>query len=352
MSSNKPADVSPPRAHLAAAPNTRRRQLLLLGVAAGLPLAGWRLQGAQGAEPLRWQGMAMGAPASLVLHHTDAQQAQAALAAMRAELARLEAMFSMYRADSHLSRLNQAGRLAGAPDEFTTLLQAALDMAAKSQGVFDPTVQPLWQLYFDHYVVRGASQAPAPAALSRALSTVGWRDVHVQGTQVALARPGMALTLNGIAQGFITDRCTEVLRAHGFDRMLVDMGEPRALAAKPDGTAWRIGLADPREPGRALHTVQVVDRAVATSGGYGTQLDAAGQVTHLVNARNGRTAPVAESVTVIAASAALADALSTALALLPAADAATRQALLDLHPGCRAVCLGADGQVQELVART
>lgn len=350
MSSNNPAVVTPQRAGGGAAPQ-RRRHLLLLGVAAGLPLALWRLHGAQAAKPLRWQGTAMGAPASLVLHHSNPHQAQAALAAMQAELARLEAMFSLYRADSHLSRLNQTGHLADAPADFTRLLQAALHMAAKSQGVFDPTVQPLWQLYFDHYVVRGATQAPAQADLAQALALVDWRGVHVQGQRVALARPGMALTLNGIAQGFITDRCTDVLRAHGFDRMLVDMGEPRVLAAKLDGSAWRIGLADPREPSRALHTVQVVDRAVATSGGYGTQLDAAGLVTHLVHARNGRTAPAAQSVTVIAATAALADALSTALALLPAADLAARQALLDLHPGCRAVCLGANGQVQELVAR-
>ena len=341
MSSYKPADASP---------KPSRRRLLVLGAMAGLPLAGWQWQRVSTPQPLRWQGTAMGAPASLVLHHDNPARAELALTATLAELERLEALFSLFRADSWLSRLNQAGRVAGAPPEFATLLRAALAMAAQTQGVFDPTVQPLWQLYFDHFVVAGATQTLAPAAVAQALARVGWRGVHIEGDAVHLARPGMALTLNGVAQGFITDRCTDVLRAHGFDRMLVDMGEPRALAAKPDGTAWRIGLADPREPSRALRTLPVVDRAVATSGGYGTRLDEAGRFTHLVNARNGQTAPAFESVTVIAPTALQADALSTALALLPAQDVTTRQALLNRHPGCRAVCIGAQGQMLDLEA--
>lgn len=324
-----------------------RRRLLIM--AAVLPLAAWRVQQSAEAAPLRWQGLAMGAPASLVLHHGgDTAGAQAALAATLAELSRLEAMFSLFRADSVLSQLNRAGRVDNAPPEFVTLLRTALDMAALSHGVFDPSIQPLWTLYFDHFVVGGHTQAPAAdqVALSRAL--VNWRDVHVSGATVTLARTGMCLSLNGVAQGFITDRCSEVLRAHGFSHMLVDMGEPRAVAAKPDGSAWQIGLADPRDPNRAVHTLSVRDQAVATSGGYGTRLDAAGLYTHLINPRTGRTAPAFESVTVVAPTATQADALSTALALIPRNDVAARLALLRTQPGCRAICIDDAGRVSEL----
>jgi thiamine biosynthesis lipoprotein ApbE len=216
--------------------------------------------------------------------------------------------------------------------------------------VFDPTVQPLWQLYFDHFVVAGAPQAPAPAAVAQALATGGLARRARAGHAVSLARPGMALTLNGVAQGFITDRCTDVLRAHGFDRMLVDMGEPRALAAKPDGTAWRIGLADPREPSRALRTLPVIDRAVATSGGYGTRLDDCRALHAPHQCPQRATAPAFRERHGDRPTALQADALSTALALMPAADVATRQALLNLHPGCRAVCIGAQGQMLDLEA--
>jgi thiamine biosynthesis lipoprotein len=323
-----------------------RRRLLLL--AAVLPLAAWRMQSAD-AAPLQWQGMAMGAPASLVLHHGgDTQKAQTALSATLAELVRLEAMFSLFRADSWLSRINRAGYINNAPPELVALLKTALNMAALSNGVFDPSIQPLWSLYFDHFVVGGNSQSPAAALVQRARDLVDWRAVRLSSSEVTLTRAGMGLTLNGIAQGFITDRCGEVLRAHGFSHMLVDMGEPRAMAAKPDGSAWQIGLADPREPSRALHTLSVTDQAVATSGGYGTMLDAAGLYTHLINPSTGRTAPAFESVTVVASTATQADALSTALALIPSTDVSARLALLHTQAGCRAICIDNAGRVTEL----
>lgn len=291
----------------------------------------------------------MGAPASLALHHAgDVAGAQAALTAMLAEMERLEALFSLYRADSWLSRLNRDGEVTHAPVEFITLLQAALSMARFSNGMFDPTVQPLWQLYFNHFVVQEQVAPPSADQVAQARSLVGWQGVQMNGAHISLARAGMGLTLNGIAQGFITDRCTEVLQAHGFNRMLVDMGEPRALAAKPDGSAWHLGLADPRQPERALHTVSVINQAVATSGGYGTRLDAAGLYTHLIDPHTGRTAPAAESVTVLAPTATQADALSTALSLIPRSQTAARLALLHTQPGCRAICIDSTGNVSEL----
>lgn len=324
-----------------------RRRLLML--AAVLPLAVWRVQQSAQAAPLQWQGTAMGAPATLILHHGgDAAGAQAALTATLAEVSRLEGMFSLFRADSVLSQLNRAGRIDNAPPEFIDLLRTSLNMAVLSNGVFDPSIQPLWNLYFDHFVVGGNTQPPSAEQVSRARALVNWRGVRLAGSTVTLERDGMGLTLNGVAQGFVTDRCSQVLRSYGFSHMLVDMGEPRAAAAKPDGSAWQIGLADPREPSRALHTLSVVDQAVATSGGYGTMLDAAGLYTHLIHPHTACTAPAFESVTVVASTATQADALSTALAVIPRADVRARLALLRTQPGCRAICIDDAGQVSEL----
>lgn len=339
--------TSPPATEVTKIGTVGRRRLMIM--AAVLPLAAWRVQQSAEAAPLRWQGLAMGAPASLVLHHGgDTAGAQTALTATLAELSRLEGMFSLFRADSVLSQLNRAGRVDNVPPEFVALLHTALDMAARSGGVFDPSIQPLWSLYFNHFVVGGNTQPPAADKVTLARALVDWRGVRLTGSTVSLARPGMGLSLNGVAQGFITDRCSDVLRAHGFSHMLVDMGEPRAVAAKPDGSAWQIGLADPRDPNRAVHTLSVLDQAVATSGGYGTRLDAAGLYTHLINPHTGRTAPAFESVTVVAPSATQADALSTALALIPRSDVPARLALLRTQPACRAICIDNASQVSEL----
>ncbi|CAA7626415.1 FAD:protein FMN transferase [Magnetospirillum sp. UT-4] len=312
---------------------TRRRTIAVLAAAAGLPLA--LNAGGARAGMVRWDGTALGAVASIQLHHQDEARARAAVDAALSELARLEAIFSVHRADSAISALNRDGRLDAAPAEFVELLQRSLSLAAASEGVYDPTIQPVWMLYFRHFTQRSPNPAgPAAADLARAVALVDWRGVHIDGDRVSFAHPGMGLTLNGSAQGYITDRVAEVLRGHGFDRVLVDMGEPRALAAKPDGSAWRIGIADPSDPTRALTEVSVVDACVATSGGYGTMFDAAGRFTHLIDPRSGRTAPALEGVSVIAATATAADGLSTALLLAPPES---RRRLLQAGGGQRAI---------------
>ena len=297
---------------------TRRRFITFVAAAAGLPLL-LKAGGAQ-ARPARWDGTALGAPASIQLYHTNEAQAQAAIAAGLGELKRLEAVFSMYLADSSISRLNRDGVLENAPSDFIAMLTRALSLAKISDGVYDPTVQPLWQTYFRHFTAGNPDPAgPAQRDIDAALALVDWRGVEIDAAnnRVSFARPGMGLTLNSGAQGYITDRVADVLRAHGFDRMLVDMGEPRALSAKPDGSAWRIAIANPANPGNAITTLELVDKCVATSGGYGTIFDPAGTFTHIMNTRTGRTAPAMLGVSVVADKGIIADGLSTAMLMAP-----------------------------------
>ncbi|MGE5548688.1 MAG: FAD:protein FMN transferase [Solirubrobacterales bacterium] len=325
---------------------TRRRVLTILAAAAGVPL----VMGAGRAQArlIKWEGTALGAPASLALYHHDETAARDAIAASVAELNRLESILSLYQADSAISRLNRDGALAHAPAELLDLMKDALSVAAISDGAFDPTVQPLWQVYFQHFTsANPSSEGPAAADIAAARALLGWRDVAIEGDSIRLTRPGMGVTLNGIAQGYITDRIADLLRARGFDRTLVDMGEPKALSAKPDGSAWRIGIADPTDNSRSVTSVDVVDKAVATSGGYGTTFDEAMRFTHLIDPTSGTTAPAYQSVTVIAASAALADGLSTALSVAPAER---RQAILSAAGGVSALFVAGDGRVTTLAS--
>jgi len=297
---------------------------------------------------VRWEGTALGAPASIQLYHTDEARARAAIAAGLGELKRLEAIFSVYRADSAISALNRDGVLENAPTDFTALLTHALSLAKISDGIYDPTVQPLWQTYFRHFTGSNPDSAgPAQRDLDAALALVDWRAVEVDAGRIAFARPGMGLTLNSGAQGYITDKVADVLRAHGFDRMLVDMGEPRALSTKPDGSAWRIAIANPANPGSAVTTLDVVDKCISTSGGYGTLFDAAGAFTHLIDIRTGRTAPALQSVSVVADTGTIADGLSTAMLMAPIER---RQAILKAAGGLKALYVTPEGVVSTVDA--
>lgn len=322
---------------------SRRRLITLSAVATGIPAAWFR--GSAKARPAVWSGIALGAPARLTLYHEDAAAARTAIRAALAELRRLETIFSLYRPDSALSQLNRQGQLADAPSDLIQVTARALAIAALTDGTFDPTVQPLWRLMFDHFTGPNPDPTgPAAHAFAAAKALVDWRAVRVSETAgtIAFDRPGMALTLNGVAQGAISDRVAAVLRTHGFERMLVDMGEPVALSTHPDGRAWRIGIADPRHPDHAATVLDVEDCAVASSGGYGTVLDEAGRFTHLIDPRSGRTAPAETGVTVITSSAERADAFSTALAV---ASPDERRSIVDRAEGIKVLFLASNGSI-------
>ncbi|HEY0838081.1 MAG TPA: FAD:protein FMN transferase, partial [Azospirillum sp.] len=249
-------------------PLTRRRFLTISAAAAGVALLPGALlaspMGAAGAGPHVWRGAALGADAAIQLHHPDRAQAERLFRLCLEEVARLEKVFSLYRADSALARLNRDGELRDPPGDLVRLLEEALAWGRRSDGAFDVTVQPLWQLYAGHFARPGADPAGPPAVAVRAARRlVDYRDLRVSAERISFARRGMAVTLNGIAQGYVTDRVAERLRAEGMTRVLVDLGEIRALDGHPDGRPWTVGLEDPLRGGAGA-TLAVENRAVAT----------------------------------------------------------------------------------------
>ncbi|MCX7176274.1 MAG: FAD:protein FMN transferase [Proteobacteria bacterium] len=327
---------------------SRRRFITFVAAAAGLPLL-IKAGGAQ-ARLVRWEGTALGGPASIQLYHTDEAVAQQAIAAALAELRRLEAIFSLYRPDSAISLLNRQGKLDHAPADLMTMLERALSLAKISDGVYDPTVQPLWNLYFSHFAAANPDpEGPSARSLATALALVDWRSVEVDraSNRIIFARPGMGLTLNAGAQGYVTDRVADQLRAHGFDRMLVDMGEPRVFSAKPDGSAWRIGIANPADRNQTITSLDVVDKCISTSGGYGTILDKAGRFTHIFDTRTGGTAPAMFSVSVVADTGMAADGLSATMLMAPVDR---RQAILKAGGGEQAIFVTPQGVVATVKA--
>ncbi len=287
------------------------------------------------------QGVLLGADTEIQLYHPDAQTARAAIAACFAEVRRLEATFSLQEPASALSRLNRDGRLLEPPTELIVLLAKAGEYSRLTRGAFDVTVQPLWTLYARHFASATVDVAgPCRADIERALERVGYRHVEMSRECIALRRPGMSVTLNGIAQGFITDRVTEMLRAQGFEHVLVNMGEMRALGHHADGTPWQVGIADPDRPWRSRLTLPLRSQAIATSGGYGTPFDSSGRHHHLFDPRTGKSANHYRSVSVVAPDATTADALSTGLSALPP-EAALR--VVEDCPNVGALLLRPDG---------
>nr|CAD6405624.1 FAD:protein FMN transferase [Rhizobium sp. Q54] len=295
---------------------SRRRAICILAAAGGLTLLPWSRAAAAAPSPVVWNGQALGAPASLVLHHPDRRQAEKLITRMVAEVARLETIFSLYREDSALNELNRLGALAMPPAELVAVLDASRTVWEATGGLFDPSVQPLWSLYARHFGEPGADPSgPPEAEAEKARRLVGLRNIHANRDRIAFARSGMALTLNGIAQGYITDRIVALLRDAGVTSSLVDMGETRAIGNRADGSPWSIGLAETQSDD--IDTViPIVDKAVATSSLMGFRFDAAGRFGHILHPMRGRVEPRYRRLTVIATEATRADAYSTAMTLM------------------------------------
>lgn len=331
-------------------PTRRRFVSIMAGCAALAPLASLREAAAAPLPALSvWKGVVLGAQASITLVHPQRERSQALIGRCAAEIDRLESILSLYRPDSALSRLNASGDLREPPQELVELLSIALALSRDSGGAFDPTVQPLYRLYAGHFDMPGASAAgPAPQAIAQVLRLVDYRGIDVDAQRIRLHRSGMAITLNGIAQGYVTDRVTELLRDAGFDDVLVDLGEVRVRGHRPGGGAWRAALADPRQPARTLLELPLGDEpgafaALATSAGSGTVFGTDPRINHLLDPHSGRSANRYLSVSVAAPRAVLADGLSTALSVLAPSSAA---ALLHRHHPVRAYLFDAQGKLR------
>jgi thiamine biosynthesis lipoprotein len=325
---------------------TRRRVIGISAAAAGMALL--PPHGRAAAEAVTWQGEAMGAQASLVIHHPDRARAEKLAEATLAEVRRLERILSLYRDDSDLTLLNGQGSLVMPSPEMVDILQQSRAAWELTGGAFDPTVQPLWELYRRHFSTPGASEAgPAAEAVDESLARVGLPRIACSPDRIDLSVPGSALTLNGIAQGYVTDRIVDLLKTGGIERSMVNMGESRAIGSAPGNRPWRVGLSNPFDKASILKVLDVEDRAVATSSPFGFRFDVEGKFSHIIDPRSGATPQRHASVTVVAGRATLADALSTAFNLM---DADAIAAGVRMQAGVEAHILSLRGEWMKFTA--
>ncbi len=260
---------------------SRRRFLTISAACAALPST---------AKAHSWHGHAFGAEISMTIRGDEAQ-ATVALKRARHLITEVEQLFSLYNPASDLRKLNTTGVLLRPDGRFLEMMQASTVAHALSDGLFDPTVQPLWQA-----LAEGRDPTDANALM-------GWHKLRFDTEQITLA-PSQALTFNGIAQGYATDLVADAFEAMGLKDTLVNMGEYRGT-----GGPWTLGISDPIHGN--LGNRRLTTGAIATSSPSATLLSQQGHILH------SQAKPKWSTVSVEAATATLADSLSTAMVLAP-----------------------------------
>jgi len=276
----------------------------------------------------------MGVEWVVTVHAASAEEATAAAEAALDRVEAIERVLSDYDPASELSQLTAAmarapGKAFPVSDDLAATLEQSLAFSRLTHGAFDVTVGPLTRLWRQ---ARKTGRLPNPEKLTAALAATGADAVSLQagddGPQVSIAHAATRLDFGGIGMGYAIDEAMTLLKDRGITSAMIDSSGDIAVSGPPPGrTDWRIAVPPlMRYAGEAADhqptpTLALVHAAVATSGdAYQAVLIDGVRYSHIVDPRTGLGVVGPSAVTVIAADATTADALSTATSVLGPVD--------------------------------
>lgn len=268
-----------------------------------------------GGSTVRLATRAMACDFAVLMNPGPSERVMAASEALE-HVHALESQMTVYRDDSELSRLNRRAARQPVPVEpglFALLVQAR-DLSLQTEGAFDPTSGPLIDLWRR---CRREARIPADTQIAECLKHTGIDKVcfDTAAGAVRFFNPGVELNLGGIGKGHALDRAGAVLAESGGDNWLLHGGQSSILARGVHNATggWPVGIRNPLFPTERLATVVLKNCALSTSGSGVQHFRYGGRrYGHILDPRTGLPVEGMLSVTVVAPTAAVADALSTA----------------------------------------
>ena len=279
--------------------------------------------------------LAMGTFVAVTLLHSSRDKAEEVIETAFEEMDQTRCLFDRYQSCSPIGNLNLQGYSSGLPPEVIQVISRAIHFNMISHGAFDITVQPLVDLYKDHFA---AWQTPPPEIrILQALELVDSKAIKYDTDTLWFAKEGMGITLDGIAQGHVIDHGIRVLQRNGIKHGLINAGgDVRIFGGRDGKRAWHVAVQNPSKKGHYVDIIRMDNGAVATSGNYEIYFDNEKLYHHIINPKNGRSPNYNTSVTVLAENAMDADALSTAVfAMEPEAG----KAFIEKLPGIECLIL-------------
>lgn len=251
---------------------------------------------------VRQESYVFGTRVEVLSYGAPEAQAQAALAAVLREFDRLHRAYHAWQ-PSELTRLNDAlarGEAQTVSPELAQLLTRARDASAASEGLFDPAIGrliELWGFHRDSFT----PLRPDPAALQAVLAAhPRSTDLVLDGLRASSPNRALNFDFGGIAKGYALDRAAVILHEHGIRNALVNIGGNVIALGRKGDRPWQVGIQNPRGSG-ALATLALYDgEAIGTSGDYQRFFELDGRrYSHLIDPRDGQPVQHTQAVTVL-----------------------------------------------------
>jgi FAD:protein FMN transferase len=258
----------------------------------------------------------------------------------------MDALMSIYRGDSEISRVNREAVLKAvtvSPDLFF-VVEKSKELSAITKGAFDITTLPLSQMWgFTH----GEGRMPTAEDIAAVLDKIGSRNIILEPQEkgqgsIRFEKDGVQIDLGGIAKGYICDVVAAHVKKYGIKSAMVNIGGTIFAYGKPSHRPyWAVGIRDPRDKSKSVKAVILDNKALATSGDYEQFFIKDGKrYTHIIDPRTGWPASGMLAVTVCCQSAMVADAFSTGLFVLGPEES---MKLLSIMKGIDAFMIYEDG---------
>jgi thiamine biosynthesis lipoprotein len=293
----------------------RSPQGFLLALLAALVLDHAAVQPAR-AEWVAREEAIMGTRIAVELWATDRARGDELIKQVMDEMRRVDELMSTYKPSSQVSVVNAdaASRPVVVEPDLFGLLQTALEFSRITEGAFDITYASVGYMYDYRRHIK-----PSDEAIAKALPAVSYRHVILdpKAHSVRFTQPGVRIDLGGIAKGWAVDRGIEILRAGGVEHAFVTAGGDTRIIGDRFGEPWMVGIRDPRQEGKVIARIPLVDAALSTSGDYERFFEADGvRYHHILSPSTGKPASAVRSVTVIGPSATRTDGLSKTIFVL------------------------------------
>ena len=296
---------------------------------------------------LRFRRPAMHTDFEVILDQREGVEARRTAVAMLDEVDRLESMLTLWSGRSELAEVNKqaAKRPVPVSEELFALLLLARQIFTETGRAYDLTSTPLSKCwgFFDR-----SGRMPSPLELEDARRLVGMEKVELDEARrtVFFRLPGMELNPASIGKGFALDCAINLARSRGLRHVMMSGGFSSVLASGAPSwkSAWNISVRDPHVPGCRAARLHLQDQGYSNSGSEAQQFTHEGRVfSHIIDPRTGWPAPAGWNVSVVAPTAALAEAWSTAFAVMGPSAACEA---LRRHPELGAMFLNTSGREQ------